>query len=698
MAVVGASRSRARVGGEIFSNLLRRPFAGSVYPVNATAGEVQGVRAYADIAALPEAVDLAIVAVPAAGVARVLEQCAAARTKAVVVVSEGFGESGPSGQRLQHQLLDAARAGSLRIVGPNCLGVVNTDPEVALHAAFATDWPAVGNVSVASQSGALGIALLDGSRDVGIGIRHFVSLGNEGDVSAEDLLEYWENDPGTQVVLLYLEEIAHPQRFLEIARRVTRRKPVVAIKSGRTISGARAAGSHTGAIATKDVLVDALLAQAGVVRVATLEELFDAAALLTTRQGLVGRRVAIVTNAGGPGILTADACEARGLVVPPFEPGTVQALEARTSITGAGNPLDLHAGTSAETFDAAIGVALGDPGVDAVIVECVPTPSTDVLDVAKVIAATRRYAAKPIVACLLGKRDVAAGRAILAKAGVPCYALPESAASALRAAAQYADAFRSSEADEARPRRSETPVTRPPKLADGGDRWLDAAETADLLHAFGIHGLQSVCVPDAQAAVQAAEMVGWPVALKIVSRAVVHKSDVGGVLLGLSNPVAIREGVATLRRRMAAAGHGAELEGILVQPMAPRGVEMFLGATRDPAFGVAVAFGTGGVQFELWHDVTLRLGRLSHRDAFAMIEAIRGRRLLDGFRGAPAGDRAALADAIVQVSRLMEAAPDVVELDLNPLLALEPGRGAVVIDARVRVRGTGSVSAGASGG
>ena len=683
--MVGASRSRASVGGEIFANLIRRPFAGTVYPVNARAHEVQGVRAYASVTDLPEVAELAVIAVPSSAVATVLHQCGAAGTRAAVVITAGFGEAGDGGKQAEQRMVKAARAASLRLVGPNCLGVLNTDPEIALHATFATDWPPAGNVSIASQSGALGIALLDEARDHGIGVRHFVSLGNEADVSAEDLLEYWERDPGTRVILLYLETIRDPRRFLEIAGRITRQKPILAVKSGRSVAGARAAGSHTGALATRDVLVDALLSQAGVVRVSTLEELFDAATLLTTQQGPVGRRVAIVTNAGGPAILTADACEARGLMVPSFERCTLEALEESVPGATGSNPIDLLASATALEFDAAIPLALGDPGIDALIVECIPTTSTDVREVASAIASARGYARKPIVACVMGKHGVDEARALLGKARVPTYGLPESAAAALRAGVEYAAA--------ATPRPEGTqPSGTPPagwhfrSIGAGEERWLDADETDDLLHAFGLRCLPAVTVRDAQGAIQAAEMFGWPVALKIVSRAVVHKTDIGGVLLSISNAAAAQEGVASLRRRMEHAGHEADLEGILVQPMAPRGVEMFVGATRNPVFGPAIAFGTGGVQVALWNDVTVRLAPLTSGEAAALVDSVRGRVLLDGFRGGPKGDREALVEAVLQVSRLMTAVPEVIELDLNPLLALEPGRGVVAVDARVRIR------------
>ncbi len=688
VAVIGASRSRTSVGGEIFANLVCRPFEGTVYPVNASADCVQGVRAYPNVGALPEPADLAVVAVPSRAVVPVLEQCAAAGTKAAVVVTAGFGEAGAVGRRDEERVRAIAKASAMRIVGPNCLGVLNTDPEVALHATFATAWPPQGGVSIASQSGALGIALLDQAQEHGIGVRHFVSLGNGADVAPEELLEYWEHDPKTCVILLYLESVAHPRRFLEVARRVTRSVPVVAVKSGRSISGARAAGSHTGALATKDVLVDTLLSQAGVVRVATLEELFDAATLFASRQGTYGRRVAVVTNAGGSGILTADACEARGMVIPSLLDLTVGALDGAVSGVAAGNPLDLLAGATAATFDAAIPVVLGDAGIDEVIVECVPTTTTDVREVAKCIAAARAYADKPIVACVMGKHGVDEARAILRKAKVPVYALPESAAVALRAAVAHCEnAQRPTAAEDAS--RPATPRLPASLRSVTESRWLEPWETSELLGAFGIRLLAPTPVRDSDEAARAAETIGWPVALKVIAKGVLHKSDVGGVVLGIPNADRLRAAADGIERALRS--RDRTVDGFLVQPMAPRGVEMFVGATRDAAFGSVIAFGTGGVQLELWNDVVCRLGPLSGADARAMIESVRGRRLLDGFRGGPAGDREALAEAIVRVSGLMEALPQVLELDINPLLALEPGRGVVALDTRIRVGPTCTV-------
>jgi len=691
VAVIGASRSRTSVGGEIFANLVAHPFAGAVYPVNVTAPHVQGVHAYRSVAEVPDTIDLAVIAVPASNTPAVVTECARARVKAAVIITAGFGELGDEGTRAQAAMVATARQAGMRLVGPNCLGVLSTDPDVELHATFATGWPPRGNVSIASQSGALGIALLDEARDHGIGIRHFVSLGNEADVSAEDLLEYWEDDPETRVIAIYLESFRNPRRFLEVARRVTRTKPIVAVKSGRSSAGARAAGSHTGALATRDAVVDALLTQAGIIRVATLEELFDATTLLAAGCIPSGKRVAIVTNAGGPGILAADACEARGLSVPAFDGATARALAGAAPEASVRNPVDLAASAKAEAFDVAMPIALADHGIDALLVVCVPTTNTDVLEVARVVARTRSYATKPVVACVMGKRGVAEARALLHDARLPVYSLPESAAAALAAAATHAESARSTEGavlrEVAAVAAAQARILATTGSGDRNDgRWLSPHETAALLDACGIRCLPSVEAKDAEAATRAASTLGYPVALKIVSRAVQHKSDVGGVLLNLKDRAALREGVAALERHMAAAGHRADLDGFLVQPMVPRGVEMFLGATRDATFGPVVAFGTGGVALELWNDVVLRLAPVTDAEADRMLGAIRGRRLFDGFRGGPRADRDALAAAIQRVSRLIESVPEIVELDLNPLVALEPGQGVVAVDARVRVR------------
>jgi acetyl coenzyme A synthetase (ADP forming)-like protein len=697
VAVIGASRSRTSVGGEIFANLLRRPFVGPVYPVNPNAPSVQGVRAYGSMAHVPDTVDLAIVVVPAAQVPRAIADCANARVRAAVVVSAGFAEEGAKGARTQEEIISVAQAAGMRIVGPNCLGVLSTEPDVALHATFATGWPPAGNVSIASQSGALGIALLDEARDHGIGIRHFVSLGNEADVSAEELVEYWGEDEGTRVILLYLESFPNPRRFLDVARRVTRRKPVVVVKGGRSQSGARAAGSHTGALATRDVVVDALLAQAGVLRVASLEELFDAATLLASEHRPVGRRVAIVTNAGGPGILAADACEAQGLTVPAFADAVAADLRAALPHASVRNPVDLLAGASADAFDAAVSRIARDPAIDVLLVACVPTPSTDVVAVAEVLARSRAREAKALVACVLGTKGIEDARSVLREAGIPVYGLPEAAAGALGASARYSATASRAEgtgvpmaeprAREAAARVAALAASRLPGDGVGRGRWLPGGEATALLEAFGLRSVAGAVARDADEAARAAVSLGFPVALKVVSRAVVHKSDIGGVLLDLRDEEAVRQGVATLERRMVAAGHRGDPDHLLVQAMVPRGVELFLGMSRDPVFGPVIAFGIGGVQLELWNDVKMRLAPLTTEDAGAMLDGIRGRPLLDGFRGGPPADRAALVDAILQISRLSMDVPDVSELDVNPLVALEPGRGVVAVDVRVRVGG-----------
>jgi acetyl coenzyme A synthetase (ADP forming)-like protein len=687
VAVIGASRSRAHVGGEIFANLIRRPFAGPVYPVHASATHVQGVRAYKSIGDVPEAVDLAIIAVPAKDTVGLIRVCADAGVKAAVVITAGFGELGAEGQRAQSQMIATARETGMRIVGPNCLGVLNTDPDVLLHATFATGWPPRGNVSIASQSGALGVALLDEANEHGIGIRQFVSLGNEADVSPEDLLEHWEHDPETRVILLYLESLREPRRFLEVARRVTRAKPVVAVKSGRSPAGARAAGSHTGALATRDVVVDALLAQAGVVRVGRLEALFDTATLLSAGRFPAGRRVGIVTNAGGPGILAADACAAHGLSVPPLADGTRREVLAVVPEASAGNPVDLVASATSKAYADVLPTILRDPNIDSLIVTCVPTNNADAREVAQVVARVWAGSRKPMAACILGTKGVHEARAILQQAQIPVYALPESAPTAMAAAATHAEGAGRKYSESSLSPLDAAGVRARIARGDGTDgvRWLRPDELTPLFDAYGIRCLASAVAKDADGAARAASSLGYPVAVKVMSSTVHHKSDIGGVLLGLRSETEVRDGVVTLERRMEAAGHGGQLEGFFVQAMAPRGVEMFVGGSRDGLFGPIVAFGTGGVELELWNDVVLRLAPIGLEEARRMLDSIRGRALLDGFRGAPRADRDALVDAIQRVSRLMEDVPEVLELDLNPLVALPPGQGVVAVDARVRV-------------
>ena len=666
VAVVGASRERESIGGQILHNLLAAELRGPVYPVNPAARDVQSIAAYPSVSAIPGEVDLAIVAVPRAHVMDVALDCGKKRVRAIVVISAGYAEMGAAGVAAQVALRERVRALGMRMVGPNCLGVLNTDDDVRLDATFARSWPPRGNVSFCSQSGALGLAVLDYARTLGIGMRHFVSVGNKADVSTNDLIEYWGQDPGTRVILLYVESFGNPQRFLEIARRVTRTKPIVALKSGRSAAGARAASSHTGALAGTDVAASALLEQAGVVRVSTLEELFGAARLLATQPVPAGRRVGIVTNAGGPAIIATDALEARGLDVPPLDEATTAELR-RVVVPEASvqNPIDMVAGASGEEYGAVVPKVLQSPAIDAALVMLVPTKRAEPLSVAGHLLRARESAGgKPIAACIVGAYDEQV-RAVLADAGLPAYTFPEDAAAALAAAARYA---------ELRARGAGEPpgfaIERPPRFE--GRRWLAPGETFDLLARYGIAAPKWTIATSADEAARAAASIGFPVALKIASESVVHKSDVGGVKLGLEGERAVRAAYAEIASRR-----------VLVQRMAPRGVELFVGMTRDPSFGPLVAFGIGGTSVELWGDVVFRLAPLRSTDAAEMLSAIHAKKLLEGFRGAPAVDRAAIEDVLLRVSKLAVDVPEIAELDLNPVVALPDG--ALAVDARARV-------------
>jgi acetyl coenzyme A synthetase (ADP forming)-like protein len=682
IAVIGASRERGTIGHEIFRNLLAAGFTGPVYPVHPTAPHVASVRAYPTVLDVPDDVDLAVVVVPAERVLEVVEQCGRKRVRGLVVISAGFAETGPAGRAAERELVALARGWGMRLVGPNCMGVINTDPAVSMNATFAPVPPLPGPVAFLSQSGGLGIAILEEAARLGIGVSSFVSVGNKADVSGNDLIQYWEQDPRTSVILLYLESFGNPRKFGRIARRVSRTKPIVAVKGGRTQAGSRGASSHTAAMATPEVAVDALFHQAGVIRVDTLEELFAVSQVLSTQPVPAGRRVGIVGNAGGPGILAADACEGAGLSVPELSEATQAALRSFLPPTASvRNPVDMVASATAADYERALRTVLDDPGIDAVIVMFTPPLVTRADDVARAIASAAEGAAKPVVANFLAQ----AGTPELLRAGsrvVPSFAFPETAARALAAAARYGEW-------RARPEGT-VPVL------DGIDRdgargvveealaahpegcWLDAEAAARLLGAFGIPVAALRRVGSAEEAAAAAVAMGFPVALKAAAPDLVHKSDVGGVRLGLASPEEVRRAYEEM-----AAALGERMGGAVVQRMVPAGVETIVGVLQDPAFGPLVMFGTGGTAVELFGDRAFRILPLTDLDAAELVRATKGSPLLFGYRGAPPADVDALCDVLLRVAALADEVPAIAEADCNPVI-VSPA-GAVVVDAKVRL-------------
>lgn len=693
VAVIGASRRENSIGGALFDNLRKAGFRGPIYPVNPNATEIRGLRVFPTIASIGHPIDLAVIAVPARDVEATIAECARLHVRGVVVISAGFAETGISGAQAQKRIRALVRSSGMRMVGPNCMGVLNTNPAFSLNATFAPTWPPAGNVSMLSQSGALGIALLDHAAALNQGLSCFVSVGNKADVSSNDLLSYWATDPSTKVIALYAESFGNPRKFARIAPEVARTKPIVAVKSGRSTAGTRAAASHSAALANVDVCVDALFEQAGVVRTTTLEELFDVIALLSTQPLPKGPRVGVVTNAGGPGILLADACEAHGLELPELGPDTIGSLASfLPADAGLSNPVDMIASATAEQFARTVRVVANDSKVDAVVVIYIPLLVTTAEDVALALANAAGDVPndKPIATVFMSTKGAPPILSTGPRGKIPSYSYPENVALALAAAIRYVK-WRS------RPRGTILSLDQAHRaairrevehLVDGHSSepfWVAPDCVARLMEHANIHLAKLVVSPPApEAAVAAAGAIGYPMVAKAIAPGLLHKSDVGGVVLGIDSDEALRRAVRTLESRLGAAGY--HLGAVALQRQIVGGTEAIVGVTIDPSFGPLVVAGLGGAQVELMRDVAFRLTPVSDLDAAEMIAGLRGARLLEGFRGAPVADRAALLQAIQSVSALVEVVPELLEFELNPLLVLSRGEGVVALDARMRLR------------
>jgi len=695
IAVVGASREPSGIGRRVLRALVGAGFHGAIYPINPNVAELDGLRCYPAVGDAPAGIDLAVLAIPRHVVLDVVDQCAAAGVKSLVVITAGFAEAGDEGRARQVDLVERVRAHGMRMVGPNCMGVLNADPGVMMNASFSPIVPPSGRVALSSQSGALGMAILELARERHVGLSTFVSVGNKADVSGNDLLQYWEADPHTSVILLYLESFGTPRRFAQLARRIGRLKPIVCVKAGRTRAGSRAAGSHTAALAASDTAVDALFRQTGVIRADTIDEMFDIAACLEAQPLPLGKRVAIVTNAGGPGILAVDACDAAGLSVPPFSADTrgrlASFLPPEASI---GNPVDMVASAGPGEYQRTVEVALESGDIDALIVIYTPvdtnaTPQTlqairDGISAGRAAGAT----AKPIVACFMAEPgrphpiDVAGER-------IPSYTFPENAARTLARVAAYAEwraqppgllwGYEDIRTDDAR-------AICQQALAARGDGWLSADETRAVLGAFGLPIAAGTIAHSADEAAALAQVIGFPVVAKLAARQIQHKTDVGAVRLDLASDQAVRRAfndIMAIGRKLAA---GGDVDGVLIQSMITGGVETMIGVSDDPLFGPLVAFGLGGIYVEVLGDVQFRVAPLTDRDADELIGGIHGLPLLHGYRGHPPADIDALRELLLRVSRLAVEVPEIGALDLNPVIALPPGRGCRIVDARIDVR------------
>lgn len=693
IALVGATREETGIGHRILESLQNGGFTGSVIPVNPHATEIAGLRTFPSLRDIPSPVDLAIIAVPAGLALSIIDDCAAKQIPAAIVITAGFAETGGTGIELEEQLRERVHRYGIRLIGPNCFGLMNLDPAIRLNATYTPIIPPAGRVALASESGGLGLAVVTAAQRLNLGVSSFVSVGNHVDVTVNDLLEYWEQDPNTDVILLYLETIVDPQRFRRIAERVGKTKPIVVLKAGRTQAGQSAAGSHTAALATNETAVDALFTHCGVIRAKTLEEFLALAAGLSHQPRPLGRRIGILTNSGGPGVLCADRCAAEELTVPELSKPTRSTLASfLPSMAALRNPVDVIGFATEEQHAQAVEAMLTSDELDALIIVHVSVRPGDNPPVAagiiKGIRAARQVGHKqPVHLCWMAEGDLDRSFIVDGET-IPTYRHPEIPARILNLALAY-DAWRQQPSGRV-PTYSDVDLIAAKEICakglhDHGSGWLTTKETHALLATMKIPLIPGGIATTAEEAVKLAQETGFPVAVKLASHQIVHKTEMGGVQLNLVDEQAVCEAFGRIRSRLAQAGKLEAMDGVIIQPMLSGGVEVMVGVTRDPLFGPVVAFGLGGIHVEILGDLQFRVAPLTDRDASDMVKAIKGYRLLTGYRGQPLADLEALEETLLRVSRLVIEIPEISELDLNPIFALPEDQGCKVVDARIRV-------------
>ncbi len=692
IALVGASSKPQTVGNDLLRNLLFTEFNGPVYPINPKAEAVLGVPCYKSLRDLPKPVDLAVVVVPAAAVLDVVEDARVTGVKSMVLLSAGFKETGREGAALEIKLRDAVRAAGIPLIGPNCLGYINTDPTIRLNATFARKMPAPGNLAFISQSGALCTSVLDYAEERRMGFSKFVSFGNKADVNEIDLLSYLAKDDKTRVIAMYLEDVTNGRAFIETAREIFWQtgKPMLCLKSGRSPEGAKAVSSHTGSLAGSDSVYDALLIQSGVQRVDTIAELFDYAALYTTQPLPKGNRLAIVTNAGGPGIMATDAAVRMGLQIPQTDPATQEKLRASLPASASvRNPVDVIGDARSDRYRAAVRTVLDDPNVDMGLVILTPQSMTDVEEIAAVVPEAIAGLDKPVLCSFMGARDVSGGVEILRRAGVPNYAFPEDAVRAFSAAHQLVTLAEVPRREmrhfkDVDTQRATTLIEE--YLKDKPERYLTQAECRPIFECYRLPLLKSGVAHTRDEARQLARAFERPVAMKVMSADVVHKYDAGGVLLNISGEEEAGAAWDRIHQNVKKAVPQARIDGVLCEQMAPKGVEVILGATRDARFGPLLMFGLGGTFVEVLKDVSFRLAPMWRISAERMIRQIRAFKILTGVRGNPPSDLEAIEETLLRLSAMVCAHPEISELDVNPLIVHPKGQGCSVADSRIMLR------------
>ena len=683
IAVVGASSDPNTIAGMLFANLVASHFDGTVLPVNKRHPAVQGIVSYPELASCPVVPDLVVVCVPASAAAGVVAEAGDLGVKAVCVISAGFAETGTDGTALQADVVQAAAARGVRLVGPNCTGILSGNGGARFNATFSRTVPPPGRTALLTQSGAFGLAVLEAAEARGLGIGAFVSVGNSADIASNDLLVYWDRDPATDLVLLYLESVQDPRWFIRIARRVARRVPIVAVKAGRTEAGRRGAASHTAALAAGDAAVDALLQQAGVIRAESMEEMLDLATVLSSQRRFGGRRVAVLTNGGGPGVLAADACESNGLVVPELSELTAARLRSLLPPEASvANPVDMIASATAQQYGQAVRILGAAPEIDALIVVFNTPLLTRSSEVADELIAARAELGRdvPLVTVFMNREGPPWA---LREAGIPSFAFPENAARALGRSVAWQGRRGRPTGRLLRPDVDAHRVGRLVAAAFGraSDGWLAAADAQALLDAYGIAAARAMYVRTPDEAGAAQIELGCTVVVKVA--AAIHKSDVGGVRLGVTTPAAAADAVRAIRADLESAGLGGVAGALLVQEQVESGQEMIVGVNHDPLLGAVVMVGLGGKLVEVLGDVALRIAPLTDNDIEEMLQSLKSYRLLTGYRGAPALDVDALRQVLHRVSALVDDLPEIAEMDLNPVFVLE--KGAVAADVRIRL-------------
>jgi len=689
MAIIGASRQKGSVGQAVLSNIIDSRFEGVVYPVNPKAKAILGIKCYASIRDIPDEIDLAVVIVPSRFVLDVLEECGEKKVKGAIVISAGFKEIGGEGAELEKKVKEIIEKYDIALVGPNCLGVINTDPKSSMNATFGTPMCKRGNIAFISQSGALCVAVLDYAQETNIGFSKFISMGNKAGLTENELLLYLKEDPKTDVILMYLEDLVNGREFMNIARDITssstHSKPIIALKAGRTLLGAKAASSHTGSLAGSDKVYDAIFDQCGVLRVETMEELFDYVKAFSSQPLPQGENVAIVTNSGGPGILATDSCIRFGLNIAPFEQKTVKILKTILPPTASlNNPVDLIAEARHEQYASALNAILSDRNVHSSIVILTATSFTDVEKIAKAIVKTSKEFQKPVLCCFFGVYDVSRGIDILEANGIPAYGFPESAA---RVLSEMANFFRWLQRPQTGVKKFKVDKAKAGEIIDSvkkeGRSFLLEHESYEVLKAYHFPVVSSFLAESERQAAQAAEHIGFPVVLKIVSPDILHKFDFGGVKLNLRDKEEVRRAYREIIEKVRSRKSKARIRGILVEEMASGGKEVIIGMNRDPQFGPILMFGLGGIYVEAMEDVTFRLAPIRELTAMAMITRTKAYKILEGFRGEPASDIEAIAECLKRLSQFVTDFEEIKELDINPMVVYKKGKGCVIVDARI---------------